>query len=211
MEPFIRVDQYQYIKGQLKTIVNGYATANDENVIHILKNLVFERIMEQFTQMSEDRKQIFASVLQVKDKESMQKFISQVKPFVIPFKVSEQGIKKLFPKVKKLKIPPLEDLDFREISYLSWLDCHSNKKYIVFYRNGNLSGIEGTFQLANKKGICTICNKHELVGMFLVKEKGSILGTYKNRGNYICQDSQTCNGNLMNVDRLYNFVDTVTG
>jgi len=209
MEPFIRVDQY--IKGQLKTIVNGYATANDENVIHILKNLVFERIMEQFTQMSEDRKQIFASVLQVKDKESMQKFISQVKPFVIPFKVSEQGIKKLFPKVKKLKVPTLEDLDFREISYLSWLDSHSNKKYIVFYRKGNLSGIDGTFQLANKKGICTICNKHEIVGMFLVKEKGSILGTYKNRGNYICQDSQTGNGNLMNVDRLYNFVDTVTG
>ncbi|WP_191561193.1 FusB/FusC family EF-G-binding protein [Metabacillus idriensis] len=207
MQPFIRSDQYHFIKAQTMIIVNGNATVNDSNVLQALKSLAKEKVMNLFIDISDEQEQLLLPIFQIEEKTDAEEFLAQLIPYVIPFKaVSEQTIKKLFPKAKKLKVPSFENLDFKEISYLSWHDKGSNKQYIVVQQHNKLVGLQGTFNPLNKKGICTLCHGHAEVGMFTVEKKGAEQGTLSRKGNYICQDSQACNHNLKTLDRLFDFV-----
>ncbi|HWO94980.1 MAG TPA: FusB/FusC family EF-G-binding protein, partial [Bacillus sp. (in: firmicutes)] len=191
MGPFIRSDQYNFIKAQTQSLINGHSTVNDMDVLNALKSMAEEKVANLFEDINEEQKQLMAPILEIEDKAHAEEFLEQLKPYVIPFKeVTEQTLKKLFPKAKKLKLPLLENIDLKEISYLSWYDKGSNKKYIVVGHENKLIGLHGTFENSNQKGICAICNAYEEVGMFLSETKGSEKGTFIKRGNYICQDSQ---------------------
>ncbi|RCW63354.1 FBP domain-containing protein [Saliterribacillus persicus] len=109
------------------------------------------------------------------------------------------------PKAKKLKIPPLDTLDFRDISYLGWYDIRSAKKVLVVEYNGKLKGIQGSFD-NSIKGICSLCNGYEDVGLFMARTKTG-KATYKNKGNFICRDSNKCNENLITLEKLNKFVE----
>lgn len=208
MEPFIRSDQYNFIKAQTQILINGHSTVNDIAVLNALKSMAGERVLQLFTEVSEDQKQLMEPIIEIKEKAHAEAFLLQLKPYVIPFKeVTEQTVKKLFPKAKKLKAPSLENIDLTEISYLGWDDKGSNKKYIVAYHINKLVGLQGTFKSINQKGICALCNRFEEVGMFMSETKGSEKGTFIKRGNYICQDSQKCNHNLITLDKLYDFIE----
>ncbi|WP_328824158.1 FusB/FusC family EF-G-binding protein [Metabacillus schmidteae] len=207
LKSFIRTDQFNFIKRQVQNLVNGHATAIDNGVMSALKSMTLERVLVLFPIIEEEQVQLLQPISLIDNKEEAEAFLSQLKPYVMPFKVSEQGIKKLFPKAKKLKVPSLAEIDLREIAYLSWTDTTSNKRYIVINRDSKLIGIEGSFTPSNQKGVCSICNSHKEVGMFLAKVKGKEQGTFKTRGNYICHDSQSCNKNLTSLDKLNNFVD----
>ncbi len=207
MEPFIRSNQYNFIKAQTQTLINGHSTVNDIDVLNALKSMAKEKVSNLFGDLNEEQKQLMEPILKIKDKTQAEEFLVQLKPYVIPFKeVTEQKLKKLFPKAKKLKVPLLENLDLKEISYLGWHDKGSNKKYIVVGHQDKLIGLQGTFENSNQKGICAICNAYEEVGMFLSESKGSDKGTFIKRGNYICQDSQKCNHNLTTLDKLNDFI-----
>ncbi|WP_231687003.1 FusB/FusC family EF-G-binding protein [Bacillus sp. JCM 19034] len=131
--------------------------------------------------------------------------MTELKKAVIPFKhVTEKTITKLFPKAKKLKAPSLETIDFKNLSYLGWYDIRSEKKFLIIDDNRKLIGVEGTFN-KGKKGICSLCNGHEEIGLFMTTVKSG-KETYTNRGNYICTDSQRCNENIMTLDKLTQFV-----
>lgn len=108
-------------------------------------------------------------------------------------------------------MPAPENIDFREISYLGWDDKGTNRKYMISLLDGKLTGIYGTFKPLGKKGICAICNKLEETGMFLTEIKGSQLGTYTKKGNYICQDSRKCNENLISLENLHDFIGRLKG
>ncbi|WP_042349857.1 FusB/FusC family EF-G-binding protein [Bacillus massiliigorillae] len=207
MEPFIRNDQYNFIKKQTQTLVNGHSSVNDIAVLQALKSLAIERVLNLFTDISNEQKQLLEPIVEIKDKDHAEEFLLQLKPYVIPFEeVTQQTIKKLMPKVKKLKVPSLENTDWKDISYLSWDDKGSQKRYIIARYNHKLMGLQGTFKPINKKGICTICNKLEEVGMFMTEKKGTVQGTFTKRGNYICQDSQACNANITSLDKLNDFI-----
>lgn len=212
MEPFIRSDQFNYIKNQLQILINGFTTVNDKEVLEALKTLTDEKIIHLFDDLSEEQRQIFNPIVEIREKEQAEAFLSQLKQYVIPFKaISEQSIKKLFPKAKKLKVPLLDQIDRSEISYLGWNDTGSNKKYIVAVQNEKIMGLHGSFKNISKKGICAICNSHEELGMFIMETKGSVQGTYIKRGNYICQDSQKCNQNIKSLDKLEAFIKGMKG
>jgi Holliday junction resolvasome RuvABC DNA-binding subunit len=207
MEPFIRSDQYNFIKMQTKILVSGHSTVNDVGVLHALKSLSIEKVLNLFSNINDDQKQLLDPIVHIKDKEDAGEFLIQLKPYVLPFKtVTEQTIKKLFPKAKKLKVPSLENMDRKELSYLGWKDKGSNKKYIVAERDNKLIGLQGTIKSANQKGICTLCNRHEEVEMFISESRGTTQGTFIKRGNYICQDSQICNQNITELDKLHDFI-----
>ena len=206
MTPFIRNDQYNFIKYQTQILVNGHSSSNDRAVLQALKSLAVEKVLYMFLEESEEQKQLLNPISEIKDKEQAEAFLNTIKPFVMPFEVSEQQIKKLFPKVKKLKVLVLEGMNLREISYLGWDDKGSQKKYIVTYHEGKLTGLQGTCKPLNKKGICVLCNKIEEVGLFMTEKKGTVQGTFTKRGNYICLDSQKCNHNLITLDKLDEFL-----
>ncbi|MDM5188662.1 FusB/FusC family EF-G-binding protein [Bacillus sp. DX4.1] len=208
MKPFIRSDQYNFIKFQTQILINGHATSNDMDVIQALKSLAIEKVLHLFEDISDEQKQLINSILTVQNREDAEAFLSQLSPYVIPFQeVTQQTLKKLFPKAKKLKLPLLEDMNLKEISYLSWIDMGSSRKYIIAQHGNKLTGLHGTFQSINKKGICALCNGHEEVGMFMSEIKGAVQGTFIKRGNYICQDSEACNHNIIKLDKLHDFME----
>ncbi|MEK3855702.1 FusB/FusC family EF-G-binding protein [Cytobacillus sp. FSL H8-0458] len=212
MEPFIRNDQYNFIKYQTQVLINGHASVNDTGVLNALKSLSSEKVLGLFAELSEEQNQLLSPVSDIKERDQADAFLAHIKEYVIPFpSITEQSIKKLFPKAKKIKIPALEDIDFREITYLGWDDKGTNRKYMISLLDGKLAGIYGTFKPLGKKGICAICSKLEETGMFLTEIKGSQLGTYTKKGNYICQDSRKCNANLNSLEKLHDFIGRLKG
>lgn len=212
MHPFIRNDQFNFIKNQGQALINGHSTVNDQRVLNALKSITSEKISNLFENLNEEQRQFLHPIIEIKEKADAEALLAHIKPYVIPFKeVTEQTIKKLFPKVKKLKTPSLENIDFREISYLGWLDKGSNKKFLIVEYQGKLVGIIGDYTISNKKGICALCNRIEEIGMFTSAVKGATQDAYIKRGNYICQDSHKCNHNLISLDKLNEFVNLING
>ncbi|WP_088067293.1 FusB/FusC family EF-G-binding protein [Gottfriedia luciferensis] len=210
MKPFIRTEQYNFIKHQMQILAQGHATVNDMAVLTALHSLVSERILNLFSDMDDQQQLLFNPISTIKNSEQADSFLRQLKPYIIPFKeVSEQSIKKLFPKAKKLKLPVLSNIDLFETTYLGWDDLGSNSKFIVTYYNGKLIGLQGTFNPINKRGNCTICNKYGDLGLFMTKTKGKVEGTFTQRGNYICKDSIICNQNIMSLDKLNDFITLI--
>lgn len=210
MNPFIRSDQYNFIKKQTQALVNGHATVNDRGVLNALRALSLEKALGLFEEAADDQKILLKPIVDIKEKLEAEGFLETLKPHVIPFKeINETAIKKIFPKAKKLKIPSLENIDFKEISYLGWLDKGSNKKFLVVEYKNKLVGISGGYKNSSKKGICALCSRTEEIGMFTSSVKGVTQDAFITRGNYICQDSQKCNENIVSLDKLNNFVELI--
>ncbi|MBS4202367.1 FusB/FusC family EF-G-binding protein [Bacillus sp. FJAT-49732] len=205
-KPFIRCDQYNFIKFQVKHLVQSYSTIKDQDVLRAISYSSLDKVINLFPEY-ELYREIFEKIPEIKSDIQATHFLDELRPYVIPFRtVSEKTIEKLFPKAKKLKLPPME-LDLKEISYLGWYDIRSERKYLVFDYDGKLVGINGTFRNVTK-GICSVCNGHEEVGLFMANVKSG-KETFTNRGNYICNDSQRCNQNIKTLDKLYNFIELV--
>ncbi|MFY4775698.1 FusB/FusC family EF-G-binding protein [Metabacillus sp. RGM 3146] len=207
MEPFIRSDQFNFIKYQTRHLVSGNATVNDADVLAALKSLAIEKVLGLFPDITDEQKQLLLPVQDIKEKAEAADFLSHLKEYVIPFwHVTDLTVRKLFPKAKKLKLPPLDEIDLKELSYLGWDDKGSNKKFLIVPYKNKLTGLQGTFTSINKKGICSLCNGLEETGMFTTEIKGDVQGTFVKRGNYICQDSLKCNENMKSLDKLEEFI-----
>lgn len=209
MEPFIRNDQYNVIKEQARLLVNSHSTVIDTAVLNALESLALEKVMEVFTEITPEQKQLLTSIVHVTGKEEAIEFFNRVRPYLVPFpKVSEQTLNELFPKAKKLKASSINNVDLKEVSYLSWIDKNTNKKFLVAQRENELVGLQGTFTGSKQQGICSLCNNQEEVGMFVTGSSGP-RDEFISRGNYICKNSQTCNHNITTLENLNKFVDRV--
>lgn len=206
-DAFIRNDQFNFIKGQAKILVNGKATSSDAEVLSVLRHLAQEKVFGLFPSLTEEQKAVLKPLTAVKETAEAEAFLEQLSAYLLPFKsVTDQGLKKLFPKAKKLKGPKLDTLNFKKLSYLGWIES-STLMYLVIEKDGRLEGIQGSFNRSAKHGICSICNKHSEVGLFTAKTKGSSQDNFVKRGNYICQDNDTCNRNIDTLERLHDFVE----
>ncbi|TAA73104.1 FusB/FusC family EF-G-binding protein [Planococcus salinarum] len=206
-DPFIRNDQFNFIKGQTDILVNGKATSSDAEVLSVLRHLSQEKVFDLFPSLSEEQKAVLQPLTAVKEPADAENFLGQLVAYVVPFQnVTDQHLKKLFPKAKKLKGPKLDTFDFRKLSYLGWIES-STLMYLVIERDGRLDGVHGSFNRSAKYGICSICNRHSEVGLFTARTKGSGQDNFIKRGNYICQDSATCNSNIDTLEYLHKFVD----
>ncbi|OZT79396.1 elongation factor G-binding protein [Marinococcus halophilus] len=206
MEPFLRNDQFNFIKEHVWKFAHAHATVKDADVIHALKYSAFDQIINTFYSMNEEQEELLKKILYVEDSSQAEQILTELKAYVISFPaVTAERIKKLFPKVKKLTMPPLEEKNLRNISYLGWNDVRSERKYIITTDQRRLTGVFGTFRSSPGKGICTICNKHEETGLFMAVVKAG-KETYTSRGNYICQDSSRCNQNITDIRQLETFM-----
>lgn len=207
MNPFLRSYQYNYIKAQTKILLNGLAATSDPNVARARKDIAVENVLSLLPDMDEEQKALLIQIGDIQENADAKRFLSQLQPLVLPFPtVTEQTIKKLFPKAKKLKAPAMKDINLTELTYMSWHDDGTQRKYIIAEVGGKFYGFHGTFAPMNKKSVCALCNRFEEVGMFLSEVKSSGDGSYTKRGNYICQDGQTCNHNIISNEKLDDFV-----
>ena len=84
--------------------------------------------------------------------EDFQRYLNALEPYLEPYPtISLNQIQKLFPKNKKLKVPDLQSIDFRYVTYLGWVDIATNKLYIVYPFEGRFIGIEGRITPTNKR------------------------------------------------------------
>lgn len=210
MEAFLTVDQFHLIRKQAKAIVNALSTTTDKHVQDAAKTMAYEKATENLESITSEQKDRIDHILQLKNKEDMEEYLLSLKEHVIPFpEISEQRIRMLFPKIKKLKAPDLSELDFKETVYLRWFDKGLNKSFLIVPFKDKFIGVQGYLETTQHKGICSICNGLEEVSLFTSEKKGKIRGTYSKKGNYICKDPAVCNGHLSDRKQLNQFIENL--
>ncbi|MCD7034032.1 FusB/FusC family EF-G-binding protein [Metabacillus sp. GX 13764] len=207
MEPFIRSDQYNFIKLQLRNLIGGHASVNDIDVLKALDSLAAEKSVNVFEDLTAEQQQILEPISSIRDKTEAAEYLAGLKEYVIPFwHVTDMTVKKLFPKAKKLKLPPLDAMDLKETTYIGWDDIGSGRKFLIVPYENKLIGLSGTYSSISQRGLCHICSRFSDVGMFMTEKKGPVQDTFIKRGNYICQDSLKCNSSITSLDKLNDFV-----
>ncbi|KSU88393.1 FusB/FusC family EF-G-binding protein [Priestia flexa] len=208
MEAFINHHQYNLIREQVKLISDSYAKSNSHDVTSAIKALAAERVFNQFEELTPLQKDILSPISMLSDSKEAEVFLNSLESVIIPFpQISEAGIKKLFKKVKKLKVPANIKEETLHCSYIGWNDYGASKKYLIVEHHGKLIGVAGEFNRIQDKGVCTICHRISDVGLFMNQKKASSDGTFIKRGNYICQDSEWCNDHLTDRSKLTEFIE----
>ncbi|WP_079479834.1 FusB/FusC family EF-G-binding protein [Halobacillus salinus] len=210
MEPFIRAEQFHYIENQTATLVNSRSSTNDQAVRSAMIAITQEKVIDAFHTLTEDQKQMISQIDQIKDEGDALFFLSRLKQYIIPFtKLTEQQIKNMFPKVKKLQVPELQAIPWHTLTYLGWTDHGSKRKYIITYLDQEWTALQGEFTPSHHPGICSICHETEEVGLFTVSKHDKSTGETITRGNYICQDSERCNYNLKDKTSFLQFINRI--
>jgi hypothetical protein len=208
-DKFIKNDQFNFIKKQVNLIKDSYKKHADPTVIHAVKDLANAKILELFLTATFEQKEML-DLSGLKTDPEFDHYIQQLSPFLLPFpKITEQQLKKMFPKNKKLKLPDLSKINHEQLTFLSWTDISTNKKFIVYEHNEKLVGIECKYTMLNKDNICSFCNRFGKVAFISTVTKAKKAKNpdyYKAIGNYICFDSSECNKQITNVDYLTTFL-----
>jgi hypothetical protein len=215
-KPFIRNHQYNTIKKQADLLLHACNSVADPKVVESVRYSAQSKVIEAFPDASELMKQMLGSISTLNTAAEFQSYLRSLEPYLTEFeKVTEKQLQKLFPKNKKLKVPELDAIDFRYVTYVGWTDIATNKLFLVYWLNGQLVGVEGKYTPANKKGICFLCNRHEEVALFSAitrtRPANASPDYYKAIGNYMCVNSEVCNKNITDVSALEKFVHDVVG
>ncbi len=214
--PFIRNHQYNFIKSQANAVLHAHRTVSDPKVVESVRFGAQAKVAELFPDVADQRKSLLDSVAELKTAEDVQQYFLSLEPYLLAFPtVTEAQLRKLFPKNKKLKLPDLSLIDFRYVSYLTWDDLATNKKFIVYPRGGQLVGVEGRYNATNKKNFCFVCNRFEELTLYtaITKKRPANASPdyYNSVGNYLCKNGHDCNGNMTDIAPLERFLDSVLG
>ena len=209
-EKFIKNEQYNFIKRQLDLIKDSYRKNTDPNVIKAVKELANVQILELFPFAAREQAEKL-DLSKWKTDAEFDQYLQELTKWLIPFPtLTEQQVKKMFPKAKKLKVPNLTSVDFEKMTYLSWSDISTNKKFIIYELNENLIGIECKYSILNKDNICSFCNRFGKVAFITTitkAKKSNNPDYYKAIGNYICLDSAECNKKITSTTYLSEFFE----
>jgi hypothetical protein len=209
-DKFIKNEQYNFIKRQVDLIKDSYRKNSDPSVIKAVRELANAQILELFPLGTKEQIERL-DLLKWKTDTELDQYVKELASFLIPFpKLTEQQVKKMFPKAKKLKVPNLSAIDFEKMTYLSWTDISTNKKFIIYEHDEKLLGIECKYSILNKDNICSFCNrfgKVAFISTITKAKKSNNPDYYKAIGNYICLDSAECNKKITNVDYLASFLE----
>ncbi|MBQ0138853.1 MAG: elongation factor G-binding protein [Kurthia sp.] len=205
-ELFLSVGQFHKIKHMLQKFLNAKKATNDKDTLLAVQGIIEDEVKQAMTHIhSVDN--ILTELFHVSDATSAELFLMQLKQHVSPFPTPElTDIKKLFKKEKKLKLPALEDVDFKETLYLSWADVGTNKQYIILAKNDEFHPLSGVVDAKHIKGVCAFCKRHSTTRLFTTKKKVSG-DLYVKNSQYICIDSTQCNLNLTEIDVLEEWVE----
>ncbi|WP_449620120.1 FusB/FusC family EF-G-binding protein [Robertmurraya sp. Marseille-Q9965] len=209
-EKFIKNEQLNFIKRQIALIKDSIKKNVSPNVLRATIDLANAKIIELFPTASVEQQEML-DLSKLKSDDEYEQYIKHLSSFVLPFpEITEQQLKKMFPKNKKLKLPDLSLIDHNHLTYLSWNDLGTNKKFVVYELDGEMVGIECRLTSISKKNMCSICNNFGEVAYFSTVTKAKKAKNpdyYKSIGNLICVDSAECNKKITNVEYLEAFLN----
>ncbi|MBS4214788.1 FusB/FusC family EF-G-binding protein [Neobacillus rhizophilus] len=213
-EKFIKNEQLNYIKKQIAVIRDSTKKNVPQNVLAAVIDLGNAKISDLFPNATLEQQEML-DLSRLKTDKEYEQYIQHLSDYLLPFpKITEQQLKKMFPKQKKLKMPDLSNIDHSQLTYLSWNDLRSNKKFIVYELEGKKVGIECEFAPTSKKNLCSFCNCFGEVAYFSTvtkAKKSKNPDYYKSIGNLICADSRECNKNITDVEYLTTFLKDSQG
>lgn len=197
--------EYNRIKYLTFDLINVYHSVNDKATVEA----VYAQTVAEIEELSKAR-EVGHFLERIADskttKEQAERDLLHLKNLVEPFALpSESQIKKIFRKVKKLKVPAQASWDMKELTYFAWNDISSQRKYIVTSAG---RGFYGTTS-GSIKNICAICQKTSQVTQFLATTKRGSDGTYTKNGTYICVDSVNCNRQMQKIEGLEHFLEII--
>lgn len=208
VEKFLKNEQLNFIKRQIELITNSRKKNVPPTVLHAAIDLANAKIVDLFPHATAEVLDLLEITARMSDKE-YDRYVQKLTGYLIPFpEITEQKIKKLFPKKKKLKMPVLENMDYNQVTYLSWHDIRMNKKYVFYELDGEVVGIEGEIAPSSKKNLCSFCNTFGEVAYFSTITKARKVNNpdyYKSIGNLICTDSKECNHKITDSEYLRSF------
>ncbi|WP_248278494.1 FusB/FusC family EF-G-binding protein [Bacillus sp. DNRA2] len=213
-ESFIKNEQFNFIKKQIDLIKDSKKKNVPTNVLTAVIDLATTKVFDLFPTLTATQQQLL-DVSGLKTDKDYEQYIQQLSDYLLPFPtITEQQLKKMVPKNKKLKLPDLTKIDHHQLTYLSWNDLRSNKKYIAYELEGKMVCIECEFSSTSKKNLCSICNSFGDVVYFSTVTKAKKLKNpdyFRAIGNLICADSSECNKKITNVEYLTNFLKDSLG
>lgn len=209
IHPFIANHQMNLIKKQIEKLQYAIEHSSDNRVIEALKYSVETTILSSIGGLSDAHKQLLLSYEGLSNQEQFSQYLERLSLYTIAFPaITEQHLKKLFPKSKKLKAPSMEETNNPNLTYLGWRDIATNKYMIVYSSNNQFVGIEGNLSSVNKHNVCSICNtpgSPEAIGYLSIVCKPPAQASpdyYKAIGNYVCLDSAHCNRELTDLSYM---------
>lgn len=209
---FIRNHQFNVIKNQTGFLQKTLQTVVDRRVLETIRYRAATIIIEAFPYLSENQQQMLEQISTLESAADFQRYLSGLEPYLESYPpITLKQIQKLFPKNKKLKVPDLPSIDFRYVTYLSWVDISTSKLFIVYPFEGQFIGIEGRITPTHKKGYCLFCNRHQELAFFVVKTKHANASPddYSAVGQYVCMDNHKCNQSMTDTSALEKFIISV--
>ncbi|HEU4964122.1 MAG TPA: FusB/FusC family EF-G-binding protein [Bacilli bacterium] len=211
-QPFIQPYQVNLIRHQLNLLIGSFYFAGDSRVLDASRANVMATILDQFTglTLTAEQRALLEEAEHVTDKDEQKRYLNKLAPYVIPFPtITAEQIRKLFPKVKKLVLPDLTDIDYSALTYLGWRDIGRNSLYMVHHIDGKWVGTEWRY-VSGQKGRayqCSWCHRAfggDDVALLTTQLKlRNVPDGYKVTGNHICLNSALCNHHLTSTDDMY--------
>lgn len=213
-EKMLKPNEYVDIKIKIQNLISAYKSVNDKNVVNVLKQDTFALGTQYGIDETNEWKQLVQIVDSVScSHQNAEKALLDLEALVNAFEIpSHKQIEKLFKKIKKVPDFESETVNLYEASYLGINDTGNAKKFLILPdRNGKLHGVTGDFDIQVVNGLCAVCQNIGNVSLFStkVKQRGAD-GNYVKRGNYICRHTDECNHQLIDLEHLYDFTDSVT-
>lgn len=209
---FIRNHQLNVIKKQAEFLQNTLRTVADRRVLETVRYRAATIIVEVFPDLTAEQQKMLEQISAFESGYDFQRFLDGLVPYMMPFpEITLKQIQKLFPKNKKLKVPDLSTIDFRYVTYLSWVDIATNKLFIVYPYEGQFVGIEGRITPTNKKGYCLFCNRQQELAFLSVTTKPANASpdNISSVGQYVCMENHACNHSITNTEALDRFILSV--
>lgn len=194
--------QMHLIEKQAIKLFNSLSTSNDEQVLEAVRGLIDTTLTDAGVPRF-----IIEDVVALKERLQLEPLLAVVKENVQPFpEVTEQVIKHLWKKEKKLKAPKMEN---PYVTFVAWDDLSTRTRFFVYEEEEGLAGVKGVLSTEHIKGVCALCQQHQSLSLFTTKEKGVVEGTYKKYSQYICTDIEKCEQNIDSREKLHGFLETV--
>lgn len=213
MSPFIHRHEYNFIKKCLSDLNTTLKYCADKNIIETNKICLQEKIFGLFHNLNDSQKELL-DITKIKDPLYIDNFSNNLYKYVHEFpNITNEQIKKIFKKEKKLKLPNLS-IETSKNVYLGWIDESVRKLFIIYNLNGKFLGMSCRLpsHSSGNNNVCTFCNhigdESEIAFVSPICKTNNIDG-YKSLGFHVCLDSNSCNERITSLNKLENIIKSV--
>ena len=208
MKAFVKKHEYNYIRRCLNDLNNAFRSSIDVNIIEATKTYIHTKILNIFTNLSEEEKDLL-DIIKINDPLYIDKYLIELNEYVYGMpNITNAQLSKLFKKEKKLKLPSPNAQDSKNV-YLGWIDESIRKLFVAYNMNGKLTGMacKITNSSSNNTHMCTLCNhigREDEVAFVstICKTNNTGEGAYKSTGFHICLNSEKCNERIVAIEKL---------